>query len=861
MKSKILLILLLITSILTIYGQNKMISFSEIEKEFQKDEVLMQLLDDGIKFTKQTIPKNRNRSTGYEMVIITNSTLQSYFEDFAVIKTAEGVRTFVHTFTNPDSSTVRNYLSSLISGTNPTYPDLKYVLIGGDETIIPTVTIPWIYGNTDKSFSTDFYYSNVLHDFPTISVSEDMHDIELEEDLIVGRIPAQLTADAIKFVLKYQKYRTESYENALYWKFSASNLSRAMGSMVSSFFCQRIIDSLDVVNAELISEADLVNSTAFDSTANNILQGSMEKYIDELNDKKFSFLYSINHGSKYNIEVGDSCVVKPDSLYRRDGHATCLTINEDWAANGIHTQYHNHSAATYFMIDDFVSSNSNYPFVHFLASCETTNLVGGIEIPIGQEYFNSNGGPVLLEASTCLDYPAFTYRLKSAMLEYMFDNSIQEVGELRKLAWEEISDYFVSTNIRMLYLSDQIFGDPSMKMWSGYNGELVIKKRGDYFTVVDESGNEVEDALIAITDSNGIYISEGLSPLNYPHRLISTDLIVANCNNYLQTIKTFGELSSDATLPYTMNFENGIDKNWDMETDSESGRIQVSSENSPYSGTKHLTFDSSTNGVYATNEGWLYLDLEGKNRIFAEFYWKEFGDETNTEDGVYLSDDSGVSFSKVMDLTGSINNTWIKKELNIDSLATVHNLDLNNSFIIKFQQKDNYGITSDGFAFDDISIYTKYATSNYSTGFENGLDEYWEIGSSNQYGRVIVTDQNLPYEGSYHLTMDVTTNGNYAENYAQFFADLTSDTYSNFLLEFQLKDFGDENHTQDGVYFSDNGGVNFTKVFDILGQSYTNNIWNSISLNIDDLCSSNGLTRILLILQQQFHTIFQKTQM
>ncbi|KAB2879117.1 T9SS type A sorting domain-containing protein [bacterium] len=132
-----------------------------------------------------------------------------------------------------------------------------------------------------------------------------------------------------------------------------------------------------------------------------------------------------------------------------------------------------------------------------------------------------------------------------------------------------------------------------------------------------------------------------------------------------------------------------------------------------------------------------------------------------------------------------------------------------------------------------------YATLPYSFGFETALDAYWATSSSNSFGRILRTTANAPHSGSYHLTMDVTTNNNYSENHADLKVNLSG--YTNATLSFWWKDFGDENHTNDGVYFSSNGGSTFTKVYTFLPASYST-VYTQFTLDIDALCASNGLT-------------------
>ncbi len=162
-----------------------------------------------------------------------------------------------------------------------------------------------------------------------------------------------------------------------------------------------------------------------------------------------------------------------------------------------------------------------------------------------------------------------------------------------------------------------------------------------------------------------------------------------------------------ATVPYSTGFEGGaVDQYWSLYEGTE-GRIQVTTANTPNSGNYHLVLDDHTNGgSYSLNEAWLQLNLAGESQLDMEFYWKEFGDETHSQDGIYFSDDGGASFVKVLDLNGASysNNTWQFFTLDLDAEAAGAGLNLTSNFVVKFQQYDNYDTGYDGFAFDGISI-------------------------------------------------------------------------------------------------------------------------------------------------------------
>lgn len=169
----------------------------------------------------------------------------------------------------------------------------------------------------------------------------------------------------------------------------------------------------------------------------------------------------------------------------------------------------------------------------------------------------------------------------------------------------------------------------------------------------------------------------------------------ANCNQ-----------SGYAKLPYYTNFSAGVlDNYWLTQSSNEFGRARLTNLNGPYSGGYHLVMDANSNNNYVTNQADLRVDLSDCTTPRIAFRWKEFLDETHAADGVYLSDDGGENFVKVHDLTGAANNTWTYVNLNLATLAANNGLSLTEEFVIRFQQYDNFGATSDGIAIDYTSVY------------------------------------------------------------------------------------------------------------------------------------------------------------
>lgn len=169
----------------------------------------------------------------------------------------------------------------------------------------------------------------------------------------------------------------------------------------------------------------------------------------------------------------------------------------------------------------------------------------------------------------------------------------------------------------------------------------------------------------------------------------------ANCNQ-----------SGYAKVPYFTNFNSGVlDDYWLTQSSNEFGRAELTNANGPYSGAYHLVMDVNTNNRYATNQADLRVDLSNCPSATLYFRWKEFNDETHAEDGVYISDDGGETFAKVFDLTGGTYNTWASASLDLSALASANSMNLTEEFIIRFQQYDNFGATTDGIAIDHVYVY------------------------------------------------------------------------------------------------------------------------------------------------------------
>lgn len=195
------------------------------------------------------------------------------------------------------------------------------------------------------------------------------------------------------------------------------------------------------------------------------------------------------------------------------------------------------------------------------------------------------------------------------------------------------------------------------------------------------------------------------------------------------TTNSYAQVTVYAPIPYSTGFESGtLDANWFTTSSAIGGRIQIWNSTSltwssitavAHTDSLWLGLDNSPGGTYITNEAWFGLNLNGKTNVRFGFWWAEWNDELEPEDGVYISDNGGTTFTKVIDLNGPsyTDLQWNGFDISLDSINTFYSLNFTSTYVIKLQQRDNYYFAggNDGFLFDDINVYQPCTTSTSGT--------------------------------------------------------------------------------------------------------------------------------------------------
>ncbi|MCB0555766.1 MAG: T9SS type A sorting domain-containing protein [Phaeodactylibacter sp.] len=262
---------------------------------------------------------------------------------------------------------------------------------------------------------------------------------------------------------------------------------------------------------------------------------------------------------------------------------------------------------------------------------------------------------------------------------------------------------------------------------------------------------------------------------------------------------------------------------------------------------------------FATNALDLHLNLAGLSQVEMTFWIYDNQDETQADDGLYFSDNGGASFKKVFDFRPA---DWCDYQygqfppLDIDQLAEQHGLELTSTFIIRFQQHDDsdfYG-SPDGFYLDDVCVYVPelvYAPLPFFDDFETGqLGKAWAWRFADQTAlpaenvtrpsNIVGVYNGIGNNSEFAVAMGKDCDDGFATNALDLHLNLFG--ASDVALTFDLNNWSEETQIQDGIYFSDNGGINFIKVYDFDFSAIPSYQYiASPVLDVDALVSAHGL--------------------
>ena len=271
----------------------------------------------------------------------------------------------------------------------------------------------------------------------------------------------------------------------------------------------------------------------------------------------------------------------------------------------------------------------------------------------------------------------------------------------------------------------------------------------------------------------------------------------------------------------------------------------------------------STDGDYTLNKLDLRLNLSAYADAELRVSLAHQHDDPHVQDGIYLSD-NGRDFVKVFSFAF---DAWDAgggqlPPLNLKALAAQHGIKFSDQFVIRFQQYDNHDFTggadfSDGLYLDDVTVQTipaDYARLPFIDDFEGGgFSPYWSVGNPSSGGSKTAPNVALGPSGrvdvflsddsvQQHLVrLGNAVDKQWATNALDLRLNLAG--RQDVFLNFKILNNHDETHELDGLYFSDNGGQRFVKVFDFDFDHWKAGQFGQLPpLSVDKLARQGGLS-------------------
>lgn len=359
---------------------------------------------------------------------------------------------------------------------------------------------------------------------------------------------------------------------------------------------------------------------------------------------------------------------------------------------------------------------------------------------------------------------------------------------------------------------------------------------------------------------------------------------------YIDDVKVYNPGLTYATLPFEDNFNSGsLGNSWAWNFADETVTINTGSAiTGPmnYVGVVNATGPDNTHavlmgrrcdGTFITNALDLHLDLSNESNVEMTFWIADYYDETQVDDGIYFSDNGGETFVKAIDFFPS---EWCDvtygqhPPIDVDKLAELAGLNLTSQFVIRFQQTGSTDFNgtydyADGLYLDNVKVYEpelEYATIPFEDDFNTGAFKNawtWSFADStvsistnysvtSPMNFVGIVDQ-TGADGTYAIKMGRRCDGNYTTNALDLHLNLLGE--SDVEMTFWIADYYDETQVDDGIYFSDNGGVSFVKALDFLPSAWCDVVYGQHPpIDIDKLAHQKGLN-----LTDNFVIRFQQT--
>jgi len=434
--------------------------------------------DMAIRYQQECTPSSSHLEQ-YDLLIITTDALKSGFEPLKQAHDATGTATVIKTLTDigaSDLESIRNYIRDAYTNWG-----IKYVLIGGDDGVVPA-PILWVCGMDENTtyyedyMPSDLYYACLdgpynydgdnkwgePHD------GENGGDVDLIAEVYVGRACVDNMADVNNFVIKTVAYinldpQTDYLSHAL---LAAEYLGPYGIASYGSSYMEQLINgsSADNYTTVGIPASEYTISKLYDSPSYDWPPSALISIINN----GIHFINHLGHASyDYNMKLYTDDV---DSL-TNPSNRTCFIYSQGCMAGGF--------------------DNGDCIAEHFTAKTSHAAFAGIWNARYGFFWSYSTDGD--------------SQRLHRQYWDAVFGEMIPEIGRANHDSKEDNLPIIGRSCIRWVYYETNLFGDPSLKITEGAanrppakpnapNGPSSGKAGVDYtFTTstIDPDGDQV----------------------------------------------------------------------------------------------------------------------------------------------------------------------------------------------------------------------------------------------------------------------------------------------------------------------------------------------------------------------------------
>jgi hypothetical protein len=483
----------------------------------------------------------------YDYVIITESDLVSYFDDFVEWKTRKGINIGVVTI----ESIYANYSGDLISGiydnagklrqylSDAYYNGTTFSLLAGDENVLP-YREGWGYGPNwlgnweDIPILADLYFSDFTADWNYNSnalygETKIIQELDIYPEIYVGRILINSGSEIENWIRKVLIYEQDPGRG--YPDYVKSTYFSQADQMQANNWAGTIKNYLDVLGftttiVEEESSYDDLTPTA--PTAPSIISDLQVGY---------GIASLMGHGSPHQISVRTPGI-------NVGGWWDQITTFENMADGS------GQPGGAFECLENF-----NYPGIHYSISCSNcefiTDMCGGAR-NFPEMYMNKEAGGIAYLGNTRHGWIPSSLYLFEEFVDLLNDSGTESIGVLEGLSK-------TATNNRYLWLSHNAFACPETKIWTDIPDEFAnvsITDNTSYITVnAGESGCNIcvsaedpDDYLLSVSDVQSYSFTTSERPV----------YVVITKDNKLPYISLVGMDNITGTVTLSNNFSYTI---------------------------------------------------------------------------------------------------------------------------------------------------------------------------------------------------------------------------------------------------------------------------------------------------------------